>query len=307
MVIDSPLLFPVYRDKNKIYVLDETALPFQERYIEVEEPAQALWVLKSMKTRSLGQVLLFFYSCLVFEDQYTITEIVSEFQKARPTFDFHLLGAILKDEMERFNNLQKAIDHFIGYFDESRKKRAKDLAKILPDPASILTICNFNGELIYLYEELRNLNKKANFVVCETRPYLQGTRLTFWELKKNHIPCQLVCDNQSAQLMRKGQVNCLITGADRATKNGDIVNKIGTYPLARLAEYYNIPFYPLIQYPNDMHIEDVIIEERPKDEVFMFLSNRFMTNQFRASVEAIYPSFDITISNFVTKCIELPA
>ena len=208
--------------------------------------------------------------------------------------------------MNKFGNLEYAIDHFIGYFDESRKKRAKSLAEILPDPASILTICNFNGELIYLYEELQKLNKKANFVVCETRPYLQGTRLTFWELMKNHIPCQLICDNQSAQLMRKGQVNCLITGADRATKNGDIVNKIGTYSLARLADYYNIPFYPLTQYPKDMNIEEVIIEERPNDEVFMFLSTRFITDQDRSSVETIYPSFDITISKFVTKCIELP-
>ena len=98
----------------------------------------------------------------------------------------------------------------------------------------------------------------------------------------------------------------MITGADRATKNGDIVNKIGTYSLARLADYYNIPFYPLTQYPKDMNIEEVIIEERPNDEVFMFLSTRFITDQDRSSVETIYPSFDITISKFVTKCIELP-
>jgi methylthioribose-1-phosphate isomerase len=176
---------------------------------------------------------------------------------------------------------------------------------MLPDPASVLTICNFNGELLYLYEEMKAINKEAGFIVCETRPYLQGTRLTFWELRKNNIPCKLICDNQVAALMRDGKINCIITGADRATKNGDVVNKIGTYALARLAAHYNIPFYPVTQYPKDIRVEDIKIEDRPMEEVFMFLSNEVMDEEDRTSIQAVYPSFDITVSEFVAECIEL--
>ena len=302
---ESPLLFPVYYKDMTIFVLDETSLPFHQHYEEVKTLQDALLVLKDMKTRAFGQVLLFFYSCLLLKEDYTIVELASKFKETRPTFDFELLGAILTEEQKRHQGLEEAINDFVAYFDRLRRSRAMKLAAILPDPALIMTICNFNGELIYLYDELQKLNKKAEFIVCETRPYLQGTRLTFWELKRNNIPCKLICDNQSAQMMRQGKVNCIITGADRATTKGDIVNKIGTYSLARLAHYYKIPFYPLTQYPKDIDPEDIKIEERPGKEVFMFLPSMAAKGQDYSSIEAVYPSFDITINNFVTRCIEL--
>jgi len=305
MNVDSPLLFPVTIEGDKIFVLDETRLPFDQHYIEVDSLEDALWVLETMKTRSLGQVLLFFYCCILFENDHPVSEIVARFEEKRPTFDFHLLGAIINEELKRFGNLEKAVHNFVAHFDVLRRNRAKRLAKKLPDPAAVLTICNFNGELIYLYEELQALDKGAVFIVCETRPYLQGTRLTFWELRKNNIPCKLICDNQVAALMRDGQINCMITGADRATKNGDVVNKIGTYALARLASHYNIPFYPVTQYPKDIRVEDIKIEDRPMEEAFMFLSDEVLDEEERTSIQAIYPSFDITLSDFVTECIEL--
>lgn len=295
----SPLLFPVKLKDNKIIVLDETQIPFKEEYITVDSLDKALRVLADMKTRSLGQVFLFFYSCVLFNDEHSFEEIAQKFKQARPTFDFSMLAHILKKQTDKGINKKEAVQNFIGGFDTMRKKRANELALLLPDTTSILTICNVNGELTYLYEELKEWGKKCFFYVCETRPYLQGSRLTFWELKKNNIPCSLICDNQIASLMQEGKINCVVVGADRATIKGDIINKVGTYSLARLAKYFNIPFYALTQYPRDIDVDSIEIEERPKEEAFMYLDGDY------SDIEAFYPAFDVTPNEFITKSMVL--
>ena len=295
---DSPLLFPVRLEGGGIVVLDETLLPFREEYIEVRDLDRALWVLSSMKTRAFGQVLLFFYSCVLFRDK-AVDEIASLFKRTRPTFDFDLLGDILKKQAEVHRDLSRAVGRFVSGFDALRKDRAERLAALLPPAPRILTICNVNGELIYLFEELRSLGKPCVFYVSETRPYLQGSRLTFWELRRNDIPSHLVCDNQAAQLMREGLVNCVVTGSDRSTTRGAVVNKTGTYALAVLARFFGIPFYALVQYPKDIDIEGIEIEERPGSEVFMFLED------LRRDIPAVYPAFDVVPAEFVTEQVAL--
>ena len=294
-MLSSPLAFPVRLQDGCIAVLDETALPFEAKYVEVRTLEGALSVLGSMKTRALGQVLLFFYSCILFQNQFSIDDIIEGFKTARPTFDFPLLGVLLAEGLKKEGDVKTAVEHFIGDWDSSIRRMAKTLAALLPEPANILTLCNVNGVLVYVYEELKKIDKEALFYVCETRPYLQGTRLTFWELCKNNISCRLLCINQAAQLMTENKINAIVTGADRATKKGDIINKVGTYSLATLGHYFNIPFYPLIYYPKDIDVDTIEIEERPAEEVFMFLKGNF------DEIDAIYPSFDITRKEFVTK------
>ncbi|MCM8801194.1 MAG: hypothetical protein NC912_04175 [Candidatus Omnitrophica bacterium] len=296
----SPLLFPVRLENDIILVLDEIRLPFEEVFIPIRKINEAIKILYEMRTRAFGQVLLFFYSAVIFKNKVPLDELASKFNKIRPTFDFPLLAELLKERLKKTKSIEVAVNDLILYFDTLRRARMKKLAKILPNPANILTICNVNGELIYLYEELKNFKKEAFFYILETRPYLQGTRLTFWELRKNNIPAKLICDNQIATLMKKGLINSVVCGADRVTKKGDIINKIGTYPLARLAKYFNIPFYALTQYPKDIDVDTIQIEERPKDEVFMFLGKNHSS-----IIEAIYPSFDITKNEFITQCIEI--
>ena len=297
-MMESPLLFPVRLKDDTIFVLDETLLPFKEEYIKVINFEEALTVLREMKTRSLGQVLLYFYSCLLFRDKLSFNDIAQKFTAARPTFDFSMLGFILQSGVSQGARPQAVVADFVKKYDASRKKRAAYLAAILPSPANILTICNVNGELLYLYEELKKLNKQGVFYVSETRPYLQGTRQTFWELDKNLVPAKVICDNQAAMVMEKKLVNCVVTGADRAAASGGIINKIGTYALARLAQYFNIPFYPLTQYPRNIDIEQITIEERPKEEVFMFLPGA-------SAAEAFYPAFDAVRRVFITQPIML--
>lgn len=280
-------------------MLDETLLPAKIEYIEVRDVLGALQVLKDMKTRSLGQVLLFFYSCVVFHRTNTIDDLAARFSTQRPTFDFSMLASLLKGMIGGGVTLKDAAENFIFMFDKARRARAAELARVLPEQAHILTLCNVNGELILVYEELQKMGKQACFFVCETRPYLQGSRQTFWELRLNAIPAKLLCDCQAAELMRAGVVNCVITGADRATVEGDVINKIGTYALARLAKHFNIPYYPLTQYPRQINVDTIAIEERPKKEVFMFLFGNF------DAMEAVYPAFDVTRAEYVTKPMEL--
>jgi methylthioribose-1-phosphate isomerase len=292
----SPLSFPIRLQGNTIYVLDETRLPLEETYIEVKTPTDALEVLGQMKTRAFGQVLLFFYTCVLAGE---IEAVAAAFKKTRPTFDFFSLADTLKGAVQKTSTLQEAAMRIIQGIDEKKKVRAQRLAAILPNDARILTICNVNGELIYLSEALTDIGKTASFFVSETRPYLQGARLTLWELRRAHIPAQVFCDNQAAVLMKQGLINCVVTGSDRSTEKGDVINKIGTYALARLAHYFTIPFYVLTQFPQAIDIAEVPIEERPPQEVFMWLEGD------GPWPEALYPSFDITPAEYISGWIDI--
>jgi methylthioribose-1-phosphate isomerase len=109
----------------------------------------------------------------------------------------------------------------------------------------------------------------------------------------------VLCDNQAAVVMQKGLINCIVTGSDRSTAKGDIINKIGTYALARLAHYFAIPFYVLTQYSQALDIEKIIIEERPPQEVFMWLDGK------GPWPDAMYPAFDITPAEYISGWMDI--
>ena len=294
--MESSLCFPVRLEGQTIYVLDETRLPLEESYLEVKSLEDALEVLGQMKTRAFGQVLLFLYTCALTGE---IEGIATAFKKVRPTFDFNSLAGVLKGATQKTPALSAAVASIVQGLDKKKKVRSQRLAEILPYDARILTICNVNGELIYLADALSEMGKTATFFVSETRPYLQGSRLTLWELQRAQLPVQVLCDNQAAVLMQQGLVNCIVTGSDRSTKRGDIINKIGTYALARLAHYFNIPFYVLTQFPLAIDIEDITIEERPPHEVFLWLEGN------GPWPDALYPAFDITPAEFISGWIDI--
>ena len=295
----SPLMLPVKWQDNKIFVLDETLLPFTEKYLQVASLEDALFCLKEMKTRAFGQVLLYFYTCLLLEHEYQNVEILTslvakKFKNARPTFDFFYLAGMLQNFVKQHKiSIEQAIIGFIKKFEAFRRRRCGLLAEVLPQKANILTICNINGELIYLHQAMRSRNKTCVFYVTETRPYLQGSRLTFWELQKCGIEPYLLCDAQAAIIMQQKKVNVVLSGADRANTNGDIINKIGTYALFSLAKHFKIPSFAFIQYPHDFDINKVEIEERPPQEVFMYTG---LSSEYP---DAVYPAFDIVPKKFI--------
>ncbi|MCD6310111.1 MAG: S-methyl-5-thioribose-1-phosphate isomerase [Candidatus Eremiobacteraeota bacterium] len=183
-------------------------------------------------------------------------------------------------------------------------------AALVPQRASILTHCNAGGlatggygtalgVIRSAYEEGKNIM----VWVDETRPLLQGARLTTWELKKAGIPFKLITDNMAAHFMQRGMVDLVITGADRITSSGDTANKIGTYALAVLAKYHDIPFYIAAPFSTiDFSIEDgreIPIEERAGDEVRNFRSEKVAPSE----CDTANPAFDVTPCDLITAII----
>jgi methylthioribose-1-phosphate isomerase len=181
-------------------------------------------------------------------------------------------------------------------------------AELLPRGARVMTHCNTgalatagHGTALGVIRSAKD--KNVSVIACETRPYLQGARLTAWECMQEGIPCTLITDSMAGHLMSRGEVDVVIVGADRIAANGDVANKIGTYSLAVLARRHGIPFYvaaPLSTF--DRAIPDgsrIPIEERPADEVTGYRDLRWAPE----GVKVRNPAFDVTPAELVTALI----
>ena len=183
--------------------------------------------------------------------------------------------------------------------------------RLVPDGAGILTHCNAGGlatagygtALAVLYRA-KEAGKTISVYACETRPLLQGARLTSWELARNNIPVTLLCDNMAGYLMALGKIDLAIVGADRITRSGDFANKIGTYSLAVLAHAHKIPFYvaaPLSSFDITLKTgAEIPIEQRPSEEITR-IGARLLAP--RRGVRVFNPAFDVTPHNYVTAFI----
>ena len=182
-------------------------------------------------------------------------------------------------------------------------------AQLVPDNATILTHCNAGALATAAFGTAEGVmrvawykGKKIKVIATETRPVLQGARLTVWELVKEGIPVTLITDNMVGYVMRKGLVDLVIVGADRITREGYVINKIGTYMIALSAKRNNIPFYvaaPTSTIDLESTINDVIIEERNPDEVRKVI-DKYIT---LPEVPALNYAFDITDPDLVTAII----
>jgi methylthioribose-1-phosphate isomerase len=181
-------------------------------------------------------------------------------------------------------------------------------AKLIPQGARILTYCNTgalatsgHGTALGVVRSARD--KSVSVIACETRPYLQGARLTAWECVQEGIPCTLITDNMAGYLMSRKEVDLVIVGADRIAANGDTANKIGTYTLAVLAQRHGLPFYvaaPLSSF--DPRIADgsmIPIEERPAEEVTGYRGQRWAPE----GIAVRNPAFDVTPAELITAII----
>ncbi|MBA3484201.1 MAG: S-methyl-5-thioribose-1-phosphate isomerase [Pirellulales bacterium] len=193
---------------------------------------------------------------------------------------------------------------------EAIGRHGADLLADLPEGAGILTHCNAGalvttgvGTALAVVYELARRGKRPHVWVDETRPLLQGARLTAWELTQRGIDCTLICDSMAAQVMREGRVRAVITGADRIAANGDAANKIGTYGVAVLAKAHDIPFY--IAAPTstfDLSIgsgEEIPIEQRAGEEI----TEGFGKRTAPEGVKAYNPAFDVTPARLIRAII----
>jgi methylthioribose-1-phosphate isomerase len=183
-------------------------------------------------------------------------------------------------------------------------------AALLKDGARVLTHCNAGalatagwGTALGVFRSAVEAGKKISVIADETRPFLQGARLTAWEMVQENIPVTLITDNMAGHLMAHGEIDAVVVGTDRVAANGDVANKIGTYMVAVLARRHNIPFYVACPLSTiDLNIAtgaDIPIEERSVDEVKGFRDNHWAAE----GVKIRNPAFDVTPAELVTGLI----
>ncbi|MCQ9208620.1 MAG: S-methyl-5-thioribose-1-phosphate isomerase [Omnitrophica bacterium] len=317
---ESPLFWPIKLENNTIFCLDETALPDKLSYLKAQDTKQALELIKGMKTRAFGQVLMAYNIFLLLlkktrslkpEKQIKVLKTAAQkINQSRPTFPFTFFTAMVlawaKEAQQNKKNISLVVkDKINGFLVDLRQKRidqALTLSRLIKDGASILTHCNVSGSLVLVAQFCCQQGKKIRFFVTETRPYLQGLRLTAWELQRAKFNVTIVADNTAAYLMSQGLVNLVVVGADQLAKNGDIANKIGTYQIALLAHKFHLPFYVLSPPPSPAKTgKDIKIELRPEKELLEFSGKRIAPK----GAKGFYPAFDVTPHSLITKHITL--
>ena len=307
----SPLFWPIELKGNVIYILDETRLPHKLVYIKAKNYQQACRAIKEMKTRAVGQVLLVMYIFLLVIRQNNhkkelpvlLAKVAETINATRPTLSFKFLtDLVLGWAQQSGSPIERCIEAFLESLKNGRIKQAEGASNLLDNCDVILTHCNVSGLLPLIAEFCAHQNKKISFFATETRPYLQGSRLTAWELQQAGVPVTVISDNMVAQVMYEGKINKVIVGADNLAQNGDIANKIGTYQIALLARHFNIPFYVLCPPPSKAKTgKEIKIEIRPDKELLEYCGIALAPK----GVKGYYPAFDITPNELITKHIYL--
>ncbi len=211
-------------------------------------------------------------------------------------------------------NTRAAVVHEAKQIAEEDVKINKELgengAKLIRNGDVVLTHCNAGalatvdyGTALGVIRAARSSRKNVQVIATETRPLLQGARLTAWELKQEKIPVVVITDNMAGYVMSKRKINVIIVGADRIAANGDTANKIGTYSLAVLAKEHGIPFYVAAPISTiDMKLKngkEIPIEERRQNEVAFIGGTRIVPE----GVKVFNPAFDVTPTRYITSII----
>jgi methylthioribose-1-phosphate isomerase len=323
-------IHPIKWKNNRLYLLDQTLLPEEEAYIECKTYQDTARAIKRLVVRGAPAVGITAAMGIAVGAQ-AIAErgtkyFFSRFEKicehmaaTRPTA-VNLFWAI-----ERMKQVASEPDVSV----KALKQRLRDEAlKILEediesnrrigefghhffrDDYTVLTHCNAGalatggyGTALGVIRTVQERGKKVQVIADETRPFLQGARLTAWELKKDGIPVTVITDNMAGAMMQHKQINAVIVGADRIASNGDVANKIGTYSVALLAKAHKVPFYVAAPLSTiDFAIKtgkEIPIEKRNADEVTHMWGKRIVPR----GVSVWNPAFDVTPNTYVSAII----
>jgi len=317
---------------GSIKVIDQTKLPGKLEYIYIRN-LKALWqAIKALKVRgapalgaaaALGVCLGIKASKAKSFPQFKkeMDKVISYIASSRPTARNLFWGleriraAAIKNKKKPVSLIKKILLKEANDIIEEDRVSCRKIgfygAKLINKFDTILTICNAGilatvdyGTALGVVYRAQEQGKNIKVFACETRPLLQGSRLTAWELNKKGIDVTLNCDNMAAALMAQGKIDKIIAGADRIAANGDTANKIGTYSLAVLAHFHKIPFYiaaPLSTF--DLSIKsgkDIPIEQRSHLEVTRLFSKNLIAPK---NVKVFNPAFDVTPHKLITAII----
>ena len=309
-----------------VATIDQTALPLREVWVELKTCQQVASALKEMKIRGaplIGVAAAYGVALSAYHSKAQNRDgLIRELKEAakiitctRPTAVnlFWAAERILKKAKETKGNVNDVKN---AVAEEAQRMADEDVAvnrrigkhgsKLIENGDTVLTHCNagslataeYGTALAPLYRA-HEMGRKFRVYADETRPLLQGARLTMWELTQAGIHATLICDNMAAVVMREGKVNLVLVGADRIAANGDVANKIGTYGVAVLAKHHGIPFYvaaPSSTFDLSLESGDQIpIEERGADEV----THGFGRRTAPEGCQVYSPAFDVTPAELI--------
>ena len=298
-------------ENNKVLILDQTLLPNEEKYIEMRTKEDFFEAIKKLRVRGAPAIGIAaaYAMAVIDEDKYELKKYLDSSRPTAVNLSW-ATGEMIKAYENGENLIEKAISIHKEDIEMCRKISEYGLS-LLKDGNSLLTHCNAGALATSKYGTglgpiLLGKEKGFNFKVFsdETRPLLQGARLTSYELQKAGVDVTLICDNMAGLLMKKGMIDAVLVGTDRIAANGDIANKIGTSSVAVLAKYYNIPFYVLGPYStidfNCKSGDDIVIEERDADEIKeMFFEKPVALKE----TKCYNPAFDVTDHELITAII----
>ena len=312
---------------GSLHILDQTLLPERQQQRILEQPSDVIEAIQQLAVRgapAIG-VAAAYGLCLASRGCEQIEQVRARWdaalipmRQARPT------AVNLQHMVDRMNRVATSpaaaeldgVSLRVRLLEEARAIEAQDQhfcraigvagADLIPEGATVLTHCNAGAlatagqgtALSVLYQAWRN-GKRFRVLADETRPLLQGSRLTAWELQKSGIPVDVICDGAAGSFFQAGEINLVITGSDRIAANGDAANKIGTYTIASLARAHDVPFY--IAAPSstfDLNIDsgsEIPIEQRSTAEIWS------LTGQ-KKPLEGIgyrNPAFDVTPASHI--------
>ena len=318
-------------ENNKLRLLDQTKLPLTEEYIYAEDYQTVGEAIKELRVRGAPAIgvsaaygLYLGIKNARVKSKHELIELTNkvadELSQTRPTavnLKWSLNRMLNKltetniDDVESLKELLLKEAHKIWEEDiETNKAIGRNGQELIPDGAGILNHCNAGalatagyGTSLGVIRAAREAGKEVRAYINETRPLLQGARLTTWEMLQENIESYLITDNMAAYLMKQGKVDMVIVGADRIASNGDTANKIGTYGLAILAKHHQIPFYVAAPFSTvDFSLSagnEIPIEERNEREVTHIKENRIAPE----GVKVWNPSFDVTPSELIDAII----
>ncbi len=324
------MIQPIAFRDNTLRLLDQRVLPAREEWLDLTEPQQVIDAIRDLVVRGAPAIGVAAAYGLVLgagrlsdsrpEFDQAFAALCDRMVVARPTavnlaWAVRRMQAVLTAHPEAsVRSLRTAL------LDEASAMQEADVAanralghhgaKLLGDNATVLTHCNAGalatagyGTALGVVRAAIELGKTIKVIADETRPYLQGARLTAWELHRDGIPCTVITDSMSGHMMQRGAVDAVVVGADRIAANGDVANKIGTYMVAVLARENGIPFYVAAPTSTiDLALStgaEIPIEERDGEEVLVIGGQRMSP----AGVGALYPAFDITPARLVDAII----
>lgn len=316
---------------GRIKLIDQTLLPNKLKYVYCDDKESIFHAIKTLMVRgapaigiaaAMGTVVGIKNSKSEdFESFFReMKEVTSCLGSSRPTA-VNLFWGLKRMEDTAQKNSHKPVSEIKRILlDEAKTILEEDKAicrkigengeSLLEDGSCVITHCNAGGlatgdygtALAIMFAAAEN-GKKISVYADETRPLLQGSRLTAWELKNAGIDVTLICDNMAAHTMKRKKIDCVIVGADRIAANGDTANKIGTYSLSIIAKEHNVPFYVAAPASTfDLSIasgDEIQIEERNPDEVTKIAGNKIAPDE----IKVFNPAFDVTPASNITAII----